>query len=339
MSDNTDNKTISVAAFELPTSSFLGQETCQALVQQQEDMLALAEQTAKACPSITSEDVDDMPAIRQSQAEVFYQSAQYKKMLDRYPVTLKTEEIAGVYTESFTPVSGVSSENRNRVLINFHGGSFTAGARIDSHRESIPISVVGKIKVISVDYRMSPEYKFPAASDDALAVYKTLINEYKPENIGVYGYSAGAMLSAQLLTRLLQENLPLPGAVSMCCWGAHTIGGDSNHTVFAQMGVPPIGLNSVAYFNDADSTDPLVIPGSSDKVLAQFPPSLIITSTRDFMLSSAVYTHSKLVSLNVDADLHVWEGLDHVFLTNPEITESRQAYDVIVKFFAKHLAA
>jgi hypothetical protein len=50
-----------------------------------------------------------------------------------------------------------------------------------------------------------------------------------------------------------------------------------------------------------------------------------------------VVTHSTLVSLNVEADLHVWEGLDHVFLNNPEFTESRQAYDVLVRFFDNRL--
>jgi acetyl esterase/lipase len=334
MNENSNNPVISVGAYELPLSRFLGEETRTAIAQQQEEMAELAEQTAMALETIKP---DDMPAIRQAQSEVFYQSAGYKKLLSRYPVNLHTEEIGGVYTETFTPVEGVSPANQKRVLINFHGGSFTAGARTESHKESIPIAATGKIKVISVDYRMSPEHKHPAASNDALAVYKGLLNNYKPENIGIYGYSAGAMLSAQLIARLLQENLPLPGAIAMCCWGAHSIDGDSIHTIFAQMGVPPIDLSSVAYFDGADAQNPLTIPGASNEVLAQFPPSLVMTSTRDFMLSSAVVTHSTLVSLNVEADLHVWEGLDHVFLNNPEFAESRQAYDVLVRFFDKRI--
>jgi len=66
---------------------------------------------------------------------------------------------------------------------------------------------------------------------------------------------------------------------------------------------------------------------------------LIITGTRGFEMSSALYTHTQLVKLGADADLHVWEGLFHGFFYNPDVPESREAYDVIVKFFDKHLGA
>jgi acetyl esterase/lipase len=56
-------------------------------------------------------------------------------------------------------------------------------------------------------------------------------------------------------------------------------------------------------------------------------------------MSSAIYTHSQLVKLGVDADLHVWEGLFHGFFYNPDVPESRDAYNVIVKFFDRHLGA
>jgi acetyl esterase/lipase len=79
-----------------------------------------------------------------------------------------------------------------------------------------------------------------------------------------------------------------------------------------------------------------VSPGSSDEVLRQFPPTLIITATRGFEPSSAVRTHGRMVALGVDADLHVWEGLFHGFF-KPNMPESREAYDVILKFFDKHL--
>ena len=78
-------------------------------------------------------------------------------------------------------------------------------------------------------------------------------------------------------------------------------------------------------------------PIDSPEVLAKFPPTLIITGTRGFELSSALYTHEQLVKLGVEADLHVWEGLFHGFFYNVDVPESRDALNVIVKFFDRHL--
>ena len=330
-------KSLSVPVFELPISNYLGTETRQAQSDYMQDLTELGQRTAESCPPMEGASIESIPAIRQQQAEVFYTSVLYKKLVNRYKVIISPETIGGVYTEVFTPEEGISPQNQQRVLINFHGGSFTSGSRTASHQESIPIAAVGNIKVVSVDYRMGPENRFPAASDDALAVYRELLKDYKPECIGVYGCSAGAMLSAQLIARLLQEKLPLPAAISMSCWSAHDIDGDSNHTVAAQMGMPPYVLSNMAYFEGVDKNDPLVIPGSSDAVLAEFPPSLLMTASRDFLMSTVIHTHSKLVNLGVEAQLHVWDGLDHAFVLNPDFTESRESYELMVKFFDCHL--
>ena len=78
-------------------------------------------------------------------------------------------------------------------------------------------------------------------------------------------------------------------------------------------------------------------PANSPAVLAKFPPTLIVTGTRAFELSSAVHTHALLVKQGVEADLHVWEGMFHGFFYNVDVPESRDCYDVIVKFFDQHL--
>jgi acetyl esterase/lipase len=54
-------------------------------------------------------------------------------------------------------------------------------------------------------------------------------------------------------------------------------------------------------------------------------------------MSSAVYTHSRLVKAGADAELHVWEGLFHGFFYNPDVPESQDCYNVIVNFFNRHL--
>ena len=129
----------------------------------------------------------------------------------------------------------------------------------------------------------------------------------------------------------------MPGAVGMFCAAAYNFSrGDSAPFTTVLTGRHPDPENN-EYFSNIDIKNPLVFPGQSFDILKKFPPSLLITSTRDSGLSSVAYTHSQLVKLDVDAELHVWEGLGHAFFFEPDLPESREVYDVVVKFFDNHL--
>lgn len=329
--------TIHVPGFELPDSSFLSDETRAALKFQRDT--GMKEYAAMDCPPFDGADMADMPAIRQCQADHFYTTSMYKNMTKRYDVNISSELIGGVYTEIFTPVTAVKKSNTNKVLINVHGGGFVGGSRTTSHIESIPIAAVGQIKVISIDYRMAPEYRFPAASEDVEKVYRELLKQYKPENIGLYGCSAGGLLTAQSVAWFVKENLPVPGAIGMFCEGAHFWDeGDAGHISSAMFGYANNGSLKSQYFEDTDVNNSLAFPGKSEHMLGAFPPSLLITGTRDMSLSSIVKTHTDLRRLGVGADLVIWEGVNHAFHFDSELPESREAYNIIVKFFDKHLS-
>ena len=113
-------------------------------------------------------------------------SAEARKI---YPVNVEEATVAGVRTDIITPLS-MPAENKNRVLINLHGGGFNSDS--GSLIEGVPISNLARIKVVSVYYRLAPENPFPAAIDDVVAVYKELLKTYKPGSIGIFGTSAGA---------------------------------------------------------------------------------------------------------------------------------------------------
>jgi epsilon-lactone hydrolase len=269
-----------------------------------------------------------------------------------FTVEKRDTTIGGVHAYEYLPKEGVAARNRDRVLINLHGGGFSGCWPGCAELESIPVASLGGIRVVSLDYRQAPKYRFPAASEDVAAAYRELLKTYRAENIGIYGCSAGGMLTGMAVAWFQKHSLPAPGAIGVLCAGLtlapNGFGGDSAFTTAAigesrpppspPSGEPP-SRSPLDYFAGVSPDDPLASPASSAAVLAQFPPTLIVTGTRGFELSSAVYSHSLLVKQGVDADLHVWEGMFHGFFYNADVPESRDCYDVIVKFFDRHLGA
>ncbi len=261
---------------------------------------------------------------------------------EQFALDRKDEKVAGVHVYMYVPKAGIAAENRNRVLINLHGGGFSGCWPGCAELESIPISALMRIKVVTVDYREGPEYKFPAASEDVAKVYAELLKTYKPKNIGIYGCSAGGMLTAMSLAWFQTHDLPTPGADGIFCASAGAFGGDATYIAFplGEARVPVEGQISqrrLGYFSSADMKDPLVQPSNSPAVLAKFPPTLILTATRDFAMSGAINTDILLTKAGVDSELHVWDGLFHGFFYNADVPESKEAFAIIDQFFDRHL--
>lgn len=273
-----------------------------------------------------------------------YLAPRIAKARQIYPVSIQPGSMGGVYVETITPAKGVSARNAKRVLINLHGGGFTMGARTNGQLESIPVAGLGGYKVVAVDYRQGPEHRFPAGSEDVAAVYRELLKTYRPENIGIFGCSAGGILAAQAVAWFQKEGLPRPGAIGIFCASAGiSFNGDSSYFAPALNARPmpgPAGddlVKHLAYFAGADVKSALASPVSFPEVLAKFPPTLLINATRDSSMSAAIDTHRRLVNAKVEADLHIWDGLQHFFFADVDLPESREAFQVTVDFFDKHL--
>jgi monoterpene epsilon-lactone hydrolase len=318
--------TVQVPAQTVPTSAFLSPE-------------------AKAYVTQHLKDMQNPDILKQDAGVPRFMKGYLARDYELFAVDKKDEKVGGVHVYVYTPKAGVSTKHKDRVLINLHGGGFSGCWPGCAELESIPVSALGQIKVISVDYREGPDNKFPAASEDVAAVYQAVLKTYKPQNVGIYGCSAGGMQTAMSLAWFQRQSLPTPGAVGIFCAsaGGGIFGGDALYTSVplgeARVSPPiiPGARPPLSYFSDTDPKDPLVSPVNSPEILAKFPPTLIITGTRGFELSSALYTHEQLVKLGVEAELHVWEGLFHGFFYNVDVPESKDALNVIIKFFDRHL--
>jgi len=259
-------------------------------------------------------------------------SAEARKL---YPVNVEEATTAGVRTDIITPMT-MPAENKNRVLINLHGGGFNSDS--GSLIEGVPISNLAKIKVVSVYYRLAPENPFPAAVDDVVAVYKELLKTYKPHSIGIFGTSAGAILTCEVTVKLKQLGLPLPGALGAFSSLADFSRPGDSLQLFTLNGFPgqlqpvdPQHLPDNEYVAKTDRKDPVLSPLFAD--LRGWPPSLLVTSTRDLLLSDTTIFHRALLRAGDESQLVVFEALPHAFWYHFQLPETREALELMAKFF------
>jgi monoterpene epsilon-lactone hydrolase len=264
------------------------------------------------------------------------QSAEARRL---FPINLQSTTTAGVPTDILTPLD-TPAANRDLVLINLHGGGFNSDS--GSIIEGAPICNLARIKVVSVYYRLAPENPFPAAVEDVVAVYKELLKTYKPRNIGMFGTSAGAILSAEAAVRFKQLNLPLPGALGLFSVLADYSHPSDSRQIFTLNGFPgglkpqdpnkPFGDE---YARDTDRKDPVLSPIYAD--LKGMPPTLLVTSTRDLLLSDTTLLYRAFLRAGVDAQLVVFEALPHAYWYHFEFPETTETLHLMAKFLNDHL--
>lgn len=315
---------VEVPSFELPWSDFASPEAGQ----------WFAEHVLAPGPTFGP----DIAKVREDYAVV--DRSRIARLRALYDVSIERTEIGGVPVQIVTPAD--REPDPGRILINLHGGGFLWGGDTGALVEAIPIAASSGMTVMTVDYRLAPEARFPAASEDVATVYASLLERFEAESIGIYGCSAGSMLTAQSLVWFQEHGLPSPGAIGLFCMGASMPGGDSVYISQVASGAAPgnsIDWKVHPYFAGSDFSDPKVVPLASSEAIAAFPPTLLISGTRDGGLSSVLATHAALARAGVSAELHVWDGMWHSFMSDPEPQESREAYQTVGKFFKKTLKA
>jgi epsilon-lactone hydrolase len=260
--------------------------------------------------------------------------------LKLYPATLTEEKIAGVPVRIVVPAE-VPDANKDKVLLCLHGGGFNSDS--GSFTESIPMAGMTKIKVVAALYRLAPEFPFPAALDDSIAVYKELLKTYKPDHVIIYGTSAGAILTGEVAVKIKQLGLPMPAALGIFSgMGDFARRGDSQ-ALYALKGLsgpldPPDDSKPdlSPYVGKLDPKDPVLSPVFSD--LHGMPPTLFITSGRDLLLSGTVNLHRAFLNAGNDASLIVYDALPHAFWYSTKLPEALEANHAMADYFVKHLS-
>lgn len=280
---------------------------------------------------------DDLAAIR-AHYDAFNQ-ARLDVAKRLYPTMIVDEEIGGVPVMRVTPEGGPSNDH---LLICLHGGAFMWGRGAGALVEAVPLAAITGSTIVAVSYRLAPEHPFPAAVEDALACYTALLARHPAATIGVFGCSAGGILTAQLTARLIADRVPLPGALAMLHGTGLEIDGDLAAVSAPLCGLPPgdalPALASLPYFAGAATRSALVFPGDHPATLAHFPPSLLVTGTRDFAGGAVATMHRRLLAAGRTAELVLFDGMWHAHHVDTDLPEARETFDLMARFFARHLA-
>src|SRR3984893_5240302 len=299
----------------------------------------VSRETQKWLASLTQKNITPQTLEQRRAATDEWRNRQSAEARKLYPVDVEEASRADVRTDIITPVS-TPAANRDHVLINLHGGGFNSDS--GSLIEGVPICNLTKTKVVSVYYRLAPENPLPAAVDDVVAVYKQLLKAYKPRGVGIFGTSAGATLTAEVAVRLKQLGLPLPGSLGLFSVHSDYSRPTDSQELFSLDGLPgrfqprdPYHAWDDHYAGDTDRNDPVLSPIFAD--LKGMPPSLLVTSTRDLLLSDTARFHLALLQAGDDAQLVVFEALPHAFWYHFQLPETKEALEMMAKFFEKNL--
>lgn len=222
------------------------------------------------------------------------------------------------------------------VLLYCHGGGYQMGSLASHGPLMADLAAAGGVRALGFDYRLAPEHRYPAALEDALAVYRWLLNSGEdPARIAIGGDSAGAGLALATLLKARGAGLPLPAAaVFLSPWVDMTARSDSYQTRAA---LDPLTqrdkvlLMARAYLGRAgDPADPLASPVEGD--LAGLPPMLIHVGANETVLGDSELLTGRARAAGVAVEMVVWDGMIHHFQVFPELPEARASIAAIGGF-------
>lgn len=201
-----------------------------------------------------------------------------------------------------------------RAVLYLHGGAFYSGSLAGTRPIAAEIALAGRARVLSIDYRLTPEHPFPAALDDARAAYEWLLaGGWPPGNIALVGDSAGGNLVLALLIHLRDLGRPLPaGAAALSPTVDLTLSGETwarNARRDLLLNPEKIRAAIDLYLQGTDPRHPLASPLYAD--LHGLPPLLILVGSEEQLLSDATRFADKARAAGVAVTLEVWEGMQH----------------------------
>ena len=220
------------------------------------------------------------------------------------------------------------------VILYCHGGGYSTGSCIYARTLTTKLAASTSMDVFCFDYRLAPEYPYPAAMEDAMKAWNYLmLLGYGAKDVIVVGDSAGGNMALSLVVKLKEENRLVPrGIVLLSPWTDLTASGkthESRAEVDPVLDEEYLKQMTENYAAGQDYENPEISPLFAD--LTGFPPTYIQVGDNEVLLSDATMLHKKMIKANVPVRLDVFKGMWHVFQMSPFKT-AYEAMDQCAEF-------
>jgi monoterpene epsilon-lactone hydrolase len=234
----------------------------------------------------------------------------------------------------------LDSGGHGGTAIYFHGGGYVYTRAGDALGAIAAMAKRCSLQVVAPDYRRAPEFPFPAAVDDAVAVYRALLDDSVPNaDIVFAGDSAGGGLALACMLAARRNGLPPPAAgILFSPWTDLAVEGLSAAAADDPM-VDGAGLRAMAdaYLNGGDPREPLASPlYASDDELAALPPLLVQVGTRESLVDDSRRFVKRAKGSGARVEYIEYPGVIHMWVVMaPDLPESRQAFDATAEFLSR----
>lgn len=241
-----------------------------------------------------------------------------------------------IKSEIYIPDGSISG----KYLFYLHGGGFSLGMINVNRNFIMHLAKKTGIRTLVVDYRLAPEFPYPAALIDALNAYRWLIeNGIQSRDIVFVGDSAGAGLCLSLLAFLRDKKISFPAA-AVCLTPLTDMKG-TGHSLKNLAKVDPYKMKdplSIAnyYFENENPENPLISPIYAD--LKGYPPILIQAAGFDVFLDDSIRFAEKAKTAKVDISIEVWDKMWHVFhMSYNLLPEAKEAVNRVCDYILDKL--
>jgi len=281
-----------------------------------------------------------LPVIRFMQTVIPLPLARWFLKQSMTRVQLVADVIREAVSADGVPCEWIIPQNSptDQVLLYLHGGGFVYGLTPLHLQMGAYLAQNMGIRILMVDYRLAPDYPFPAALDDCAAAYRWLLkDDILPQNIVVAGDSAGGNLTVTMLMKLRDSGNSLPAAAACLSPVTDLTTEDKLRKGFKDPLLPPKAtkLYTQSYVGHHDAHDPLISPVFGN--LRGLPPLLVHVGEDEILRDDAIRITSLAKSADVDVRLEIYPRMWHVWQLYLALPQAVQSLGDIAQFLKSHL--